>query len=243
MEEFRRALLHCGLIDLGFTRNIFTWRNGRPVNAFVQERLDQACANTEWREIYPHARVHHLQAAYSDHKPILNTTQVVTQVSRRRRKPKKFEERWASDPTCKGVIRGAWERVNHMNLFTTSNKTNLESVMDSVDKVVTLDMNHTLLQPYTPEEVRKALFSMHPSKSPELDGADGKGLDFWKHEAMGQREDFRPLCIQDTDGDYGYSIATGYGLGCPNMEGDQIRILLGEIRLPGSYQEEGHHSD
>ena len=42
--------------------------------------------------------------------------------------------------------------------------------MDSVDKVVHPDMNHALLQPYTPEEVRKALFSMHPSKSPGPDG-------------------------------------------------------------------------
>ena len=42
--------------------------------------------------------------------------------------------------------------------------------MDLVDKVVHPDMNHTLLQPYTPEEVRKALLNMHPSKSPEPDG-------------------------------------------------------------------------
>lgn len=46
MEDFRSALLHCGLIDLGFTRNIFTWRNGRTWSAFAQEMLDRACANT-----------------------------------------------------------------------------------------------------------------------------------------------------------------------------------------------------
>ena len=56
------------------------------------------------------------------------------------------------------------------NLFTMSNSTNLESVLDSVDKVVTPDMNHTPLQPYTQDEVKRALFSMHPSKSPEPDG-------------------------------------------------------------------------
>ena len=37
MKEFRKTLLHCGLIDLGFQGNIFTWRNGRPGEAFVQE--------------------------------------------------------------------------------------------------------------------------------------------------------------------------------------------------------------
>ena len=42
-------------------------------------------------------------------------------------------------------------------------------MLDSVDRVVTPDMNHTLFQPYTPEEVKRALFQMHPSKSLGLD--------------------------------------------------------------------------
>ena len=72
MEDFRSALLHCGLIDLGFTGNIFTWRNGRTRSAFVQERLDQACANTRWRDIFPRAKVHQVDGV----------------VDRRKRKPK-----------------------------------------------------------------------------------------------------------------------------------------------------------
>ena len=35
---------------------------------------------------------------------------------------------------------------------------------------MTQDMAHSLTQPYTEEEVRVALFSMHPSKSPGPDG-------------------------------------------------------------------------
>lgn len=56
------------------------------------------------------------------------------------------------------------------NLFTTSQPSNLELVIDLVDKVVTPTMNLLLLQPYTLEDVKRALFSMHPSKSPKLDG-------------------------------------------------------------------------
>ncbi|KAL0001543.1 hypothetical protein SO802_015324 [Lithocarpus litseifolius] len=112
MEEFCQALLHCGLSNLVFIGNIFTWRNGRLGRAFVLERLDRACANTEWREIYPFTRVHDLHAAYFDHEPILITTQEVTQVTGRRRKLKRFKERWTSDLACEGVIREAWERVN-----------------------------------------------------------------------------------------------------------------------------------
>ena len=42
--------------------------------------------------------------------------------------------------------------------------------MELVDRVVTPDMNQELLQPYTLEEVKRALFSMHPSESSGLDG-------------------------------------------------------------------------
>ena len=53
MEAFRSTLLHCGLIDLGYRGNIFTWRNERPGDAFVQERLDRAYATLDWG-IYLH---------------------------------------------------------------------------------------------------------------------------------------------------------------------------------------------
>ena len=56
------------------------------------------------------------------------------------------------------------------NLFRTSQRINLESVVEVVDKVVTLDMNWALLQPYTLKEVKRALFCMHSSKSPGPDG-------------------------------------------------------------------------
>ena len=36
MQEFRNELLHCGLIDLGFMGNRFTWNNGWEGDAYVQ---------------------------------------------------------------------------------------------------------------------------------------------------------------------------------------------------------------
>ena len=78
MEEFRSVLLQCGLSHLGFYGNIFTWRNGRPGEAFVQGRLDKACATIEWKPLSPRSKVTHLQASYSDHDPIMLTTSVDT---------------------------------------------------------------------------------------------------------------------------------------------------------------------
>lgn len=75
MQLFRTTLLQCGLVDLGFVGSIFTWNNGREGDAFVQERLDRACATVDWREMFSHGKVTHLTASYSDHIPILLTTQ------------------------------------------------------------------------------------------------------------------------------------------------------------------------
>ena len=57
MEEFQSVLLHCALIDLGFNDN---GRNGRGGDAYVQERLDRACATIEWRDIFPNSKLYHL---------------------------------------------------------------------------------------------------------------------------------------------------------------------------------------
>ena len=46
----------------------------------------------------------------------------------------------------------------------------MDKVLEDVDKVVTDEMVGSLNQPYSEEDVRRALFSMHPSKSPEPDG-------------------------------------------------------------------------
>ena len=66
--------------------------------------------------------------------------------------------------TCKRHIAIVAEQYFQC-LFTTANPVNMETVLDSVERVVTRTMNNSLLEPYTPEEVRRALFQMHPSKS------------------------------------------------------------------------------
>ena len=78
---------------------------------------------------------------------------------------------WTSKPDINRVAESYFQ-----NLFTSSNPTNLEEVLDAVDSVVTLDINHTLVQQFTPEEVKMALFSMHPSKLPGPNGIAQQGL-------------------------------------------------------------------
>ena len=47
MENFQSVLIQCGLVDLDYHGNKFTWGNGKHGKTFVQERLDRACATIE----------------------------------------------------------------------------------------------------------------------------------------------------------------------------------------------------
>ncbi|XP_030942111.1 uncharacterized protein LOC115967191 [Quercus lobata] len=90
MLAFKETLLHCGLEDLGYHGHPFTWRSGRPSEAFVEVRLDQACASSEWRSVFPLAKVAHLQG------------------QTRHKRLHRFEERWVAHEGCEEVIRDAW---------------------------------------------------------------------------------------------------------------------------------------
>jgi hypothetical protein len=65
MQQFRDALTHCNLTDLGFLGDAFTWRRGR-----IRERLDRAVANQAWRDLFPLAGVINEDFWKSDHRPI-----------------------------------------------------------------------------------------------------------------------------------------------------------------------------
>ena len=90
-------------------KTTFTWQNGLPRDAFVQERLDRACATTPWQVMFPEERVFHLQVLYSNHDPILLNMQLVTQQHQaRKNQHHRFEERWVARLDCENVIREAW---------------------------------------------------------------------------------------------------------------------------------------
>ena len=56
------------------------------------------------------------------------------------------------------------------DLFTSSNPIDFSGVLQAMDQVVTLDKNTTLLQRYSSEKVKQALFQTQPSKSPGPNG-------------------------------------------------------------------------
>ncbi len=75
-------------------------------------------------------------------------------------------DQWCTDPDGMGVIAADYFE----ELFTTSNPSRIDNTLLAVDGVVTPEMNRRLLLPYNAVEIKRALFQMHPSKSPGPDG-------------------------------------------------------------------------
>lgn len=82
-RKFVECVNAIGLMDLGFTGNSFTWAKGG--TSPLQERLDRAICNSEWRLAYPRASVNHLPRIASDHSPIMLSLDDVAVI-----KPRKF---------------------------------------------------------------------------------------------------------------------------------------------------------
>ena len=67
MVAFSECLNKCGLVDLGFIRQKYTWCNGRFWGERTKLRLDRVVANKDWMLRFPVARVFHFSMSISDH--------------------------------------------------------------------------------------------------------------------------------------------------------------------------------
>ena len=91
------------------------------------ERLDQGCCSQEWQKLFPKARILHLIAPYSDHKPIrMDTTMEFNNQNR----PYGFEVMSIQDPSCVEVVEKAqrkqFEGFNSYRLMRKFYHTSLE---------------------------------------------------------------------------------------------------------------------
>ncbi|XP_030936732.1 uncharacterized protein LOC115961994 [Quercus lobata] len=111
MEVFRECLSDCGLIDLGFVGQRFTWCNGRIGEQRTRVRLDRMVANEEWRKMFPEARVIHRAMAASDHC-LLNLSLRQRVKRKGSRKRFMFEAMWTREESCREVIETAWDSLN-----------------------------------------------------------------------------------------------------------------------------------
>uniref|UniRef100_A0A453JWN8 Endonuclease/exonuclease/phosphatase domain-containing protein n=1 Tax=Aegilops tauschii subsp. strangulata TaxID=200361 RepID=A0A453JWN8_AEGTS len=110
LDSFRASLESCGLCDIGFTGDKFTWRNhSQEMDTYICERLDRATANAKWCETFPDFEVVKGNPRHSDHRPIIvNTSGDSTAIGRGDR-GFRFEAWWLQEEGCSEEIQGAWE--------------------------------------------------------------------------------------------------------------------------------------
>uniref|UniRef100_A0A7N2N3A5 Reverse transcriptase zinc-binding domain-containing protein n=1 Tax=Quercus lobata TaxID=97700 RepID=A0A7N2N3A5_QUELO len=151
MVAFREALDFCGFRDLGYVGSPFTWCNNQFNVAVTWIRLDRGMATTSWIEMFPSAHMHHIEGSLSDHTPLWMVLDDGTRVE------------------DKQDIRKTM--VNYFKtMFTSSNPTNIDSILDGINTKVTTAMNAELTKCFTAEEVEQALKQMKPMTAPGPDG-------------------------------------------------------------------------
>ncbi|KAM6574521.1 hypothetical protein CsatA_022848 [Cannabis sativa] len=110
MNNFRKALDDCYLREMEFEGNLFTWCNERQDN-LIFERLDRACGNSDWFDMFPAAKVFHLERISSDHCPLLLTCaqqQLDSVKGVRWHSRFHFEHAWAEEETCVELVTKSW---------------------------------------------------------------------------------------------------------------------------------------
>ncbi|XP_074318804.1 uncharacterized protein LOC141655634 [Silene latifolia] len=109
MNNFREAVDDCGLRDVEFEGHMFTYDNGQADDDNRQSRIDRALCNEAWIDLFPRAKLTHLEREWSDHAPIL------LRMVRRNREEQpvnkifRFEHMWVGADGCEGVVQEAWD--------------------------------------------------------------------------------------------------------------------------------------
>lgn len=88
LQAFHDVLSECGLNDMGFIGDMFTWRRGH-----IRERLDRAVANLQWSDKFPQSSLINSESIRSDHRPIMMDTNYLAP-NQGGPKTKRFEARW-----------------------------------------------------------------------------------------------------------------------------------------------------
>ncbi|XP_073353971.1 uncharacterized protein [Aegilops tauschii subsp. strangulata] len=127
MASFRDCLQVCELEDLGFCGIPFTYNNGQALDRNVQVRLDRACVDEAWHDLFPAARVLHLATSCSDHSPLLVQMEGV-QEKRRRATLMRYEIMWERDPTLPDMVARSWNEHRPIG--------NLDSVANSLKEMM-----------------------------------------------------------------------------------------------------------
>ncbi|XP_017251667.1 uncharacterized protein LOC108222250 [Daucus carota subsp. sativus] len=111
---FMSTVNDCGLRDLGFVGEKYTWEKSRGQPNWIQERLDRGFANHRWQSLFPLAEMQVIEVSMSDHLPLF------LQLNKKAYEPKgyrfRFENIWLREKECVNVVRNGWELAGGMDI-------------------------------------------------------------------------------------------------------------------------------
>ncbi|KAK6134533.1 hypothetical protein DH2020_031703 [Rehmannia glutinosa] len=111
INNFRDALDHCNLQDMGFFGNRFTWHRLAVHPHTQRARLDRSVCNNLCRDIFPSWKVSNNDTYSSDHAYLfinLHHSHTSKFSPGRRSKPFRFEAMWIRSKECEKVISEHW---------------------------------------------------------------------------------------------------------------------------------------
>lgn len=112
---FQETLNNCGLFDLGYHGNKFTWANNQECSNHIKERLDRYCASESWINQFPRYTNYHLLRYSSDHSPILLEFWDKSECKGhrfKRQKIQRFKEVWSHDKESFNIVKTIWNMTN-----------------------------------------------------------------------------------------------------------------------------------
>ncbi|KAL2925764.1 hypothetical protein RDABS01_001819 [Bienertia sinuspersici] len=104
IREIRYCMEECGLSDIPYKGNFYTWCNKHLDDSRVYSRIDRVMANDEWQEAYGCMIAQFLNADISDHCPAFVSTNFQCQG----RKPFKFYRVWSTAANFKDELKKIW---------------------------------------------------------------------------------------------------------------------------------------
>jgi hypothetical protein len=122
-----------------------------------------------------------------------NTKYFQAQATQHRRVKRISGLRRNDGTTCNGEEEDKEEvQAFYQELYLTQGFNDMSKLLQFIPSRVSSDRNDSITKPYTPEEVRAALFQMAPSKGP---GVDGFTAGFFQHHWNTIKDDFVPAIL------------------------------------------------
>ena len=118
MHEFGDCLNKAELDDLKYSGFQLTWTDG-----IISRKIDRVLVNEKWISVFPLSEAEFLPAGLSDHSPMIVK---ILPLGPRPRRPFKFFDFWAEDPSFLDIVRQVWDTsIDGTPMFVVCSKLKL----------------------------------------------------------------------------------------------------------------------